>query len=192
MLVGWAAPPAAEAGNHDQNSKLERLGLSGPSRRGPARGPSSRAPLEGSESESGSDSDLGAELEPLNLLRLRLRVAGPGRRGWASKACHSDWQWGKAFSGSGSHGHWHPVLLLSFEFFASDTHLRCRAPGRRNWQRDNGNLDGPATKLTACHDAMARQSADYLNLETSGGSGPGRGRCCGRLASPPAVSPVTV
>ena len=36
MVVGWAAPPAAEAGNHDQNSKLERLGLSGPSRWGPA------------------------------------------------------------------------------------------------------------------------------------------------------------
>ena len=88
-------------------------------------------------------------------------------------------------------------VLVSFEFFrlrtlASDTHLRCRAPGRRHWQRDNGNLDGPATKLTACHDAMARQSADYLNLETSGGSGPSRGRCCVRLASPPAVSPVTV
>ena len=94
MMVGWAAPPAAAAGNHDQNSKLERLGLSVPARTGSdaGRGPSSRAPLEGSESESGSDSDLGAELEPLNLLRLRLRVAGPGRRGWASKACHSDWQ----------------------------------------------------------------------------------------------------
>ena len=59
MMVGWAAPPAAAAGNHDQNSKLERLGLSVPARTGSdaGRGPSSRAPLEGSESEPGSDSD---------------------------------------------------------------------------------------------------------------------------------------